>query len=308
MDKQRGGWYDVLERQRAEGETYHRLAFHDRKAWWQQEQAILAYYILAGSLGHSEHARLAHESAAFYNAHFLDHDEGGIYFNVLASGIPFLVGNERLKGSHSMSGYHSMELCYLAAVYSNLLVNEEDLELYFKPKAVSFPDGILRVAPDLLPPGSVRLHSVWIDDVPYADFDADALTVKLPPGEECRVKVRIVSATDKFDSQYSLTDGTARVVMRGKLDPDEVIKLRRDLDRIVAARPQRIILMVKDLESISRQGMNEILHFRSHVELGEDVCVVGANEQVSAMFVETGDNEALGGDFCRVDDESQIPF
>jgi hypothetical protein len=306
-DQQRGGWYDVVERRLEEGQKWHRFVWHDRKAWWQQEQAILAYYILAGSLGHAEHARLARESAAFYNAHFLDHDEGGIYFNVLASGIPYLVGNERLKGSHSMSGYHSMELCYLAAVYSNLLVNEEDLELHFKPKAVSFPDGILRVSPDLLPPGSVRLDAVWINDVPYADFDADALTVKLPPGEECRVKVRIISATDKFDSQYTIENGKARIVMRGRLDSDEVIKLRRDLDRVIAAQPEHIVLVVKELESISRQGMNEMLFFRSKVSMGRDVYVVGACEGVAAAFVEIGDTEAAGGDFCRVDDESEIP-
>ncbi len=306
-DQQRGGWDDVVERKLEEGQDWHRFIWHDRKAWWQQEQGILAYYILAGSLGNHEHARLARESAAFYNAHFLDHDEGGVYFNVLASGVPYLVGNERLKGSHSMSGYHSMELCYLSAVYSNLLVNEEDLELHFKPKAVSFPDGILRVAPDLLPPGSVRLAEVWINDLPYADFDADALTVRLPPNEECRVKVRIVSATDKFDSLFTLTDGTARVVMRGKLDPDEVIKLRRDLERVIAAQPQRVILVVKDLETLSRHGMNEILFFRSKVTMGGDVYVVGACEQVAEMFVEAGDTVAAGGDFCRVDDESEIP-
>ena len=48
QDQLRGGWYDVVERMRREGEDYHRFAFHDRKAWWQQEQAILAYLILHG--------------------------------------------------------------------------------------------------------------------------------------------------------------------------------------------------------------------------------------------------------------------
>jgi len=306
-DQQRGGWYDVVERKLAPGQKWYRFRNHDRKAWWQQEQAILAYYILAGSLGHAEHARLGRESAAFYNAHFLDHDEGGVYFNVLASGIPFLVGNERLKGSHSMSGYHSMELCYLAAVYSNLLVNEEDLELHFKPKAVSFPDGILRVAPDLLPPGSVRLAEVWVNDLPYADFDAVALTVKLPANEECRVRVRIVSATDKFDSQFTLADGVARVTMRGKLDPDEVIKVRRDLERLISAHPSRIILDVKELETMSRQGLNELLFFRSKVDLGEDVYVVGANAAVAECFMESGDTDAKTADFAQVADESEIP-
>ena len=63
----------------------------------------------------------ARYAAAFYNAWFLDHDAGAVYFNVLASGIPYLLGTERLKGSHSMSAYHNTELCYLAAVYTNLL-------------------------------------------------------------------------------------------------------------------------------------------------------------------------------------------
>jgi mannose/cellobiose epimerase-like protein (N-acyl-D-glucosamine 2-epimerase family)/anti-anti-sigma regulatory factor len=306
-DQQRGGWYDVVERQLEPGQEWHRFIWHDRKAWWQQEQGILAYYILAGSLGNPEHARLARESAAFYNAHFLDHDEGGIYFNVLASGVPYLVGNERLKGSHSMSGYHSMELCYLSAVYSNLLVNQEDLELHFKPKAVNFPDGVLRVAPDLLPPGSVRLAEVWVNDLPYADFDPDALTVRLPQNEEVRVKVRIVSATDKFDSQYTLADGVARVVMSGRLDPDQVVKLRRDLERVVAANPRRVVLVMSELETLSRQGLNEILYFRSKVELGDDVYVVACNPTVTEMFVEAGDSEAAGGDFVRCDSEADIP-
>ena len=113
----------------------HRFTWHDRKAWWQQEQAILAYLILAGTTGDDEALRLARESAAFYNAFFLDYDDGSVYFNVLASGIPYLLGTERLKGSHSMAGYHSFELAYLAAVYYNLLITKEPMDLYFSPHA-----------------------------------------------------------------------------------------------------------------------------------------------------------------------------
>ncbi|WP_338076316.1 N-acyl-D-glucosamine 2-epimerase [Chlorogloeopsis fritschii] len=42
-DRQRGGWYDMVERVLAPGQKFHRLVWHDRKAWWQQEQGILAY-------------------------------------------------------------------------------------------------------------------------------------------------------------------------------------------------------------------------------------------------------------------------
>ena len=190
-DQQRGGWYDVVDRVRAEGQEWHRFAWHDRKAWWQQEQAILAYLILHGSLGGEDYRRQANQASAFYNTFFLDHDEGAVYFNVLANGLPYLLGTERLKGSHSMSMYHSAELCYLAAVYTNLLITKQPLNLWFKPR----PDAVrlLRVAPDLLPPGRVRLEKVEIDGKPYEIFDPHAMTVELPDSaESLTVTVQLV--------------------------------------------------------------------------------------------------------------------
>ena len=172
------------------GEEKHRFAFHDRKAWWQQEQGILAYLILHGVLGDPQYLKIARESSAFYNSFFLDQDDGAVYFNVLANGVPYLMGTERLKGSHSMSGYHSFELCYLAQVYTNLLIKGQPLELYFKPLPGGFPNNVLRVAPDILPPGRVCLEQVWVDDAPYSRFDPVAMTVTLPETErQVRVKV-----------------------------------------------------------------------------------------------------------------------
>ncbi|MFA5099262.1 MAG: AGE family epimerase/isomerase [Candidatus Omnitrophota bacterium] len=193
MDVQRGGWYDVMERELAPGEKCHRHVWHDRKAWWQQEQGILAYEIMHGVLKDSEYLRLARESAAFYNAFYLDHDDGAIYFNVLNNGLPFLLGTERLKGSHSMACYHSIELCYLAQIYQNLLYTKQPLDLYFKPMPQGFPGDVLRVEPDILPQGSVRISEVWIDGNPYKNFDAEKLTVSLPNlNYRPKIKVRVV--------------------------------------------------------------------------------------------------------------------
>src|SRR5205085_4026802 len=104
-DPQRGGWYDVMERTLAAGQERHRLVWHDRKAWWQQEQGILAYLLLYGVFGKPEYAKMARESSAFYNAWMLDTGGGAVYFNVLANGIPYELGGERSKGSHSMAMY-----------------------------------------------------------------------------------------------------------------------------------------------------------------------------------------------------------
>lgn len=199
-DRQRGGWYDVVERVDKPDGKHYRMVWHDRKAWWQQEQAILCYLILNGVLHDEEHLRFAREAASFYNAFFLDHDDGGVYFNTLANGYPYLLGNERLKGSHSMSAYHSMELCFLSAVYINLLITKQPMYFHFKPYPDAFPDNILRVSPDLLPKGSIAITECTIDGEPYTDYDAHALTVKLPAGGD-RKKVRVkISPSTWLDS------------------------------------------------------------------------------------------------------------
>jgi hypothetical protein len=67
------------------------------------------------------------------------------------------------------------------------------LELHFKPYPKGFKRNILRVAPDLLPPGRVRLDQVWIDDDEYDNFDKEAMTVRLPnTDKQVHVKVRLV--------------------------------------------------------------------------------------------------------------------
>ena len=190
-DRQRFGWYDVVDRITEPGQEFHRFAWHDRKAWWQQEQGILAYLILLGHCpDHSEYKKYSDESAAFYNAFFLDHNDGGVYFNVLANGVPYLMGTERFKGSHSMSAYHSTELCFLSTVYIDLMIKKRPLDLFFKPLPNGFVDRVLRVAPDMLPPGSVRITACSIDDEPYENYDATALSVHLPDSTQ-RLRVRV---------------------------------------------------------------------------------------------------------------------
>jgi mannose/cellobiose epimerase-like protein (N-acyl-D-glucosamine 2-epimerase family) len=195
-DRQRGGWYDVVDRVKKPNGKHHEYVWHDRKAWWQQEQAILAYLILHGLLKDETYLKYAREVAAFYSAFFLDNDDGGVYFNTLANGLPYLLGNERFKGSHSMSGYHSMELCYLSATYINLLITKQPLYLHFKPMPGGFKENVLRVSPDLLPQGSVYIEECFVDDERYDNFDADRLTVTLPQtGKQVRVKVKLTPRT-----------------------------------------------------------------------------------------------------------------
>ncbi|HLZ62924.1 MAG TPA: AGE family epimerase/isomerase [Ktedonosporobacter sp.] len=311
MDQQRGGWYDVMERERKEGQEWQRFTWHDRKAWWQQEQGILAYLILHGSLKEPEYLRMARESQSFYNAFFPDHDNGGVYFNVLANGIPYLVGTERLKGSHSMSGYHSFELCYLAAVYTNLLILKQPMDLYFKPIQGAFKDNLLRVQPDILPPGSVYLEKVWIDGMQHQDFDSVAMTVKLPtprskhplelrPGwldkadptqsfeRRSEVRVRIVPAGLQFDVIQDIVDGVAHLTLYGILNDTAEPLFKAQIDKLVALQPHKLVLHLEDLQMISRQSARVLSFTTEQLTLEEEIVVVGVRPQVRKVLQNVG--------------------
>jgi len=284
-DIQRSGWYDVVDRELKPGQTVHRYAWHDRKAWWQQEQGILAYMILHGTLKSPEYLKYARESTAFYNAFFLDNDSGGVYFNVLANGHPYLLGTERCKGSHSMSGYHSFELCYLAAVYTNLLITKQPLDLFFKPYPGAFKDNILRVAPDLLPQGSIKIESVEVNGEAYASFDAAALTVIIPKSDKpVKIKVRIAptSGLEHFTVSTTTEADKATVTVTGELDTRAIPTFRNELNKVLNMKT--LELNVADLTFISPDAVRAIIWTKQKMSIDEDIVVKGASGKVKTML------------------------
>lgn len=295
-DNQRGGWYDVVERELKEGEGIHRYAWHDRKAWWQQEQGILAYLILNGIEKDEAYLKYARESSAFYNAWFLDHDSGAVYFNVLANGIPYLLGNERNKGSHSMSGYHSFELCYLASVYTNLLITKQPMDFYFKPTPNSLEDRILRVAPDLLPVGSIAIESVTINGEAYTDFNAAELSINLPVSDvPVKVKVTIVPTTglDHFNVTSTVAGDKITLKLTGSLDSHGIPFLRKELENMIQAQPQFSVLDVTNLTQISALGMRALIFAKQKLATEEAMVIVGASAEMKALFDDQEFSEEL---------------
>ena len=285
-DRQRGGWFDVVDRVLEPDQKFHRFAWHDRKAWWQQEQGILAYLILHGILGKDEYLQFAREGSAFYNAFFLDVDEGGIYFNVLANGNPYSLGTERGKGSHSMSGYHSFELCYLASVYTNLLIHKEPMDFHFKPKPGGFADGILRVQPDILPEGSVRIDDVWIDGRAYEDFDAEGLFVNLPKDHgDIKVRVRIAPTSMRFDADMvEVVDGVGQIALIGILSSNDLKLLDEAVNDAINEGATGLALDASKLECICAEGLRYLIFRKQKAGESFGVTISAANETVKAAI------------------------
>jgi anti-anti-sigma factor len=238
---------------------------------------------MAGSTGDDEALRLGREAAAFYNAFFFDYDEGSVYFNVLATGIPYLLGTERQKGSHSMAGYHSFELAYLATVYTNLLITKEPMDLWFSPIPGDLPDNILRVSPDILPTGSIRIGEVEVDGVPYADFDADGLTVRVPAGKKrVKIRVQIKPTIDPFEVSTKFDGDVAEMTLTGKLDTSTFAIFQAEVESVLAKKPSRLVLNLGDLESIANVGIRVLLFARQRMDISDraDIYAVAPNAAV----------------------------
>jgi mannose/cellobiose epimerase-like protein (N-acyl-D-glucosamine 2-epimerase family)/anti-anti-sigma regulatory factor len=293
-DPQRGGWYDMVERVKQPGERFHRLVWHDRKAWWQQEQAILAYLILNAVFPKPEYAKQAREASAFYNAWMLDTTSGGVYFNVLANGNPFMLGGERSKGSHSMAMYHSAELGFLAAVYSNLQGRQQPMDLFFAPLPGAFDD-TLRVSPDLLPPGSVKIMEVWVDGHPHTDFDAENLCIQLPHSKATQtVRVRLVPAATAFSADTIDSDGgTTRISLAGTLNAADLDTLKQQVDAAIAARATTIALDVSNLTYLDPEGVRYLALVKQHNTVA--LSVTGGRGQVADLLRDSELDQELVG-------------
>jgi anti-anti-sigma factor len=215
-----------------------------------------------------------------------------------------------------MSAYHAFELCYLAAVYTNLLIKKQPMDFYFKPKPGAFKDNILRVQPDILPPGSVRLEEVWINGDPYKDFDPVAMTVKLPAiqeqqplkqrpdwagnphltpraRQELKVRVRMVPTGMLFDAALDLPNDVAVLTLSGNLDKVAEPVFKAQLDKIVAAQPKQVVLHMEDLQTMSIEAARALSFIKQKLPLDENISVVGVNPKIKGTLQSVGVWEEL---------------
>jgi mannose/cellobiose epimerase-like protein (N-acyl-D-glucosamine 2-epimerase family) len=263
FDHLRGGWFDMIERK-----APHRLCWHDRKAWWQQEQGILALLELQMlEPSNPRWARYADASIDFYSCWFLDHEHGGVFFSVTADGTPWLFGQEGQKGGHSMGGYHAFELCLCASSYGNLVLRQETLSLHFLVVPDRLPNRILRVAPDLLPAESVRLGSVLIDGRPWLEFNTTDLTVRLPEGQDSvAIEVRLEPGVVNFElipyPDLEANDGVLTYGMRGYLCDYYLPIFRHRLEELESGTKLR--LDASELTGACPGGLRYLTLLRQH--------------------------------------------
>jgi hypothetical protein len=174
-------------------------------------------------------------------------------------------------------------------------VTKEPLDLHFKPKPGGFKDGILRVAPDILPPGSIKIAEVWINGKQYTDFDAEKCEVRLPQDHgDISVKVRVMNAAAIFDAHLmEVTDGTARIYMSGALTAHNLRYLQEVVEDARSQNAQRMTLLMGDLTEISNEALRYMIIQKQKMGPDEEITVVGAQGPVKQAIEDSEFSEEL---------------
>ncbi len=172
VDLVRGGIFDALERFPTNGMPTE-FAWGSTKDFWQQEQAILAFYIMHGIGGDAEEEanflQLARFCTAFWSLFFIDQDGRKIYFRTTESGEPVIKGQYRIQGGHAIAGYHAFELNYLAHLYIRTFVERgkgrhDSFVLHYRPFGNSSIK-TLNVMPDFFRPKDLKIINIRINGV-----------------------------------------------------------------------------------------------------------------------------------------------
>mgnify|MGYP003315111793 CR=1 FL=1 len=180
-----------------------------------------------------------------------------------------------------MAGYHSFELCFLAAIYSNLLVNKQPMDFYFHPDPQAWPENKLRVAPDLLPAGRVELMEVWIDDKPYTEFDRANLIVNLPESNKpMRVRVRIEPVGLGFSADLiSYSDGIVNFALDGDLSRSKLSLFKKEVEKLSGLKG--MVLDMTNLNSVDDIGWNYLLFMKQQRGADFSLTLMGMNAQIT---------------------------
>jgi anti-anti-sigma regulatory factor len=162
----------------------------------------------------------------------------------------------------------------------------------------------------------VRLEAVWINGERYADFHAEAMTIRLPEThavasaphplqqrpawagnphllptttkEELRIKVRIAPAGLTYDMELTMQDGVADLLLDGIFDDSTEVAFMGQLSKVVAAQPKRFVLHMADVHTLSKACARALAFIGRKLDINTDIYVMQPNQEVKDTLQDVG--------------------
>ena len=102
------------------------------------------------------------------------------------------------------------------------------------------------------------------------------------------MRVRIVPASQTFDTFVEERDGATVLTLNGDLTDSEEPAFRTQLDRLVAVQPKRVVLRLETLQAMSPMAARALGFLAGKLNLDEDIYVVGATAAVRKTLQDAG--------------------
>ncbi len=91
-----------------------------------------------------------------------------------------------------------------------------------------------------------------------------------------------------FDATLETSEDTATITLSGELDASVQQVFREQIEKAAAQRPQRLVLMMQDLQYMSSAGLRTLIYAKQKMGSDGDIYVVGAPEGVVETLEMTG--------------------
>ena len=134
----------------------------------------------------------------------------------------------------------------------------------------------------------MTISQVWVNEAPYTEFDAAALTVTLPPERGVTVRVRLVPTSTEFRRTGRGLRQCRDHHRRGVVFEDANVRLfERELEKLAEHNVTRLTIEAAGLTAVSTGAIRALLMQRQRLELGDqqDVVLNGLCADVKAAVL-----------------------
>ena len=91
-----------------------------------------------------------------------------------------------------------------------------------------------------------------------------------------------------FSATAEVTNGIARITLDGELDASSAPDFKAAIEKVAAAKPRRLVLMLEGLEFMASAGLRVLIFAKQKLGSGTDIYVVGARPAIVETLEMTG--------------------
>jgi anti-anti-sigma factor len=91
-----------------------------------------------------------------------------------------------------------------------------------------------------------------------------------------------------FSATTEVSNGIARISVSGELDAGAAPDFKAAIEKVVAERPRRLVLLMSGLEYMASAGLRVLIFAKQKLGVGTDIFIVAARAEVLETLRMTG--------------------